>query len=287
MSDGVKKHWKIPNDPNVSPEDIKPGADLERANLSKAYLEGADLTKANLRGTDLTQADLAEADLPQANLTNAHLTDANLFYADLTGARLEFTDLTRTRLVGTDLSDADLRGITIDSVEMNVATEIGKQTLAERFATNSINWDAIARAHHDLKLAYNENSLINKARDQHFYERRARGCELKSKTELNPWVTADWLGSFFSRVFIGYGVRVRRLFAWMLGLFVVSTLVYNTYGVAGETLVDNLSYSVRTFTVAPPFAPEPILPHTVMMIETFFGTLSIVLLGYVLSNREF
>lgn len=273
---------EIPDDSDVSPEDIAPGADLTSANL-----RDADLSDANLYNADLTNANLFNSDLTNANLALADLSDANLKTTDLTNANLRDADLTNTNLDGTILTDADLREATIQPAKLTVATKIGKQTRAEKAKPGPRGWDAIARAHHDFKLACNENGLIKKTRGQHFYERRARGYELKLGTQLNPWVTADWLGSFLSRIFLGYGVRVRRLFAWMLTLFVASTLVFNSYDVAGKTLVDNLSYSVRGFTVAPPFAPEPLLPHGVMMIETFFGTLSIVLLGYVLSNREF
>lgn len=72
----------------------------------------------------------------------------------------------------------------------------------------------------------------------------------------------------------------------MLVLFLASTAVYVNASVRG-TLMENVSYSVLAFTVAPP-PPMPSKPVTqlVMMIETFFGTLSIVLLGYILGNRE-
>jgi hypothetical protein len=48
----------------------------------------------------------------------------------------------------------------------------------------------------------------------------------------------------------------------------------------------NISYSVLAFTVAPPGVPEGVGTQVVMMVETFFGTLYIMLLGYILGNRE-
>jgi hypothetical protein len=108
---------------------------------------------------------------------------------------------------------------------------------------------------------------------------------MKQTIDLNPCVTATWLGSSASWIFIGYGVRVRRLLAWVVGLFVFSTWVYISYGVGRETTLDSLSYNVRAFTVAPPqYDFNSVLPQAVMMIETFFGTLSIVFLGYVLGQ---
>lgn len=53
-----------------------------------------------------------------------------------------------------------------------------------------------------------------------------------------------------------------------------------------DTLIDNISYSVLAFTVAPPRVPSEAGAQLIMMIETFFGTLFIVLMGYILGNRE-
>jgi len=83
----------------------------------------------------------------------------------------------------------------------------------------------------------------------------------------------------------GYGVQVRSLVFWMLVLFLFSTAVYVGSGVR-DTLMGNISYSVLAFTVAPPGVPEGVGTQVVMMVETFFGTLSIMLLGYILGNRE-
>jgi hypothetical protein len=86
-------------------------------------------------------------------------------------------------------------------------------------------------------------------------------------------------------MFTGYGVQVRNLVIWMVLLFLFSTVVYVTAGVE-DTLANNISYSVLAFTVAPPSVPPGVGTQLVMMIETFFGTLSIVLLSYILGNRE-
>ena len=289
--------YKIPNDDDVSPADIQQGTNLINADFSDAKLLHADLSAATLTKVDFSDAslcnvdfsdtELTEADFSNADLRHADLSGANLFGADLSDASLVGADLTSANLYQADLSGTDRRETTVDSVEINMGTKLGRQTRGEQTATGSANWDQIARAYNNFKMVCHRNGLINKARTRHFLERRARGYELKQTTALNPWVTARWLGSVLSRIFIGYGVRVRRLFGWMAGLFVASTVIYYQYEVAGSTLIENVSYSIRAFTVAPPFAPDPLPAHGAMMIETFFGTLFIVLLGYVLSNREF
>lgn len=80
---------------------------------------------------------------------------------------------------------------------------------------------------------------------------------------------------------------VRPLLFWMILLFSISTAAYVGYGLK-ESLTANINYSVLAFAVAP---PDPAIPseyilRIIVMIETFFGTLSTVLLGYILGNRE-
>lgn len=113
-------------------------------------------------------------------------------------------------------------------------------------------------------------------------ERRARGLEMR---EDNGRLNTRYLGFLVSRYVTGYGVRVRTLGLWMLALFLISTAWYAFVGVE-DGLARNVSYSVLAFTVAPPRIPAGLFTQFVVMVETFFGTLSIVLLGYVLGNRE-
>jgi hypothetical protein len=68
---------------------VKARANLEGANLARAYL-----ARANLAGANLTDANLEGANLAGANLTGANLEGANLAGANLTGANLEGANLT-------------------------------------------------------------------------------------------------------------------------------------------------------------------------------------------------
>jgi uncharacterized protein YjbI with pentapeptide repeats len=108
--------YDIPNDPDVTPEDIHPGAKLLDADLTEADLRGADLSGANLGSADLSDATLAEAVLTDANLWRADLTGANLRGADLIGA-----DLRGAHLTDTNLSDADLTGAYITNTQLTDA----------------------------------------------------------------------------------------------------------------------------------------------------------------------
>jgi uncharacterized protein YjbI with pentapeptide repeats len=111
------------------------GADLRRANLSRANLNGAnlieaDLRRANLRRANLNGANLIEADLRRANLSRADLRGAdlrgvNLFEADLVEANLIGADLRGADLRGADLHGADLRGVNLFEADLVEANLIG------------------------------------------------------------------------------------------------------------------------------------------------------------------
>jgi hypothetical protein len=77
-------------------------ANLEEADLRKAYLEEADLKGAKLRGADLRGAKLRGADL-----RGAYLEEADLRGADLKGAYLEEANLKRARLSNTVLPSSN------------------------------------------------------------------------------------------------------------------------------------------------------------------------------------
>jgi uncharacterized protein YjbI with pentapeptide repeats len=106
-------------------------ADLDVANLSKAYLgevnlRGADLVKANLGGANLSGADLSEAnlsgaDLSEANLSGADLSGAELGGADLSGANLRGANLVKAYLGGANLRGANLREANLSGANLSGA----------------------------------------------------------------------------------------------------------------------------------------------------------------------
>lgn len=72
----------------------------------------------------------------------------------------------------------------------------------------------------------------------------------------------------------------------MAGLYLGSATVYYD---AGMEITNSLYYSIVTFTAAPPPPSPPpggLYSKVTAMVETFGGTLLIVVLGYVLGNRE-
>ena len=138
----------------------------------------------------------------------------------------------------------------------------------------------MARVYHDLKLAFDENGFVGRARRFHIQERRARRHETAIE---EGWFSRRHLTALVSGAFTGYGVGVRRLLGTMAVLFAVSTLTYFVTPIQNPLL-----YSVITFTTAPPGQTGvlPIWAQAVAGVETFVGTLLIVSLGFVLGNRE-
>lgn len=141
-------------------------------------------------------------------------------------------------------------------------------------------WDAVAQTYHELKTAYSTNGLVGRARKYHVRERRARAKEARATNTLQG--TLAWLGSYFPYALTGYGVQLRWPIGIMLMLYFGATMVYWQAGVE-----NSLYYSIVTFTTSPPNPPPAgLVTGTTAMIQTFGGTLLIVLLGYVLGNRE-
>lgn len=95
--------------------------DLERAQLTGAFLMMADLTGAwlafaNLTGADLTFVTLTDATFSFGNLADARLCHvdefdgAKFFKTNLTGADLSYADLAGADLAGADLTGASFEG---------------------------------------------------------------------------------------------------------------------------------------------------------------------------------
>ncbi|MFB6229133.1 MAG: pentapeptide repeat-containing protein, partial [Halobacteriales archaeon] len=264
------------------------GADLVGADLSEADFFGADLSKGDCRDADLSEARLRGADLSETNLSDADLSRADLTGADLFEARLRGTDLSRTDLRSANLSEASLAEVDLSGVTLNRATQVepepldtgkGSESGATESAEGAEKWDAVARLNHELKTAYSANGLVGQARDYRLKERKARRKEARSEGSVAGWTEA--VLSLLSFIFTGYGVRLWPVVTVMFTLSLGSAAWYWWVGVE-----NSLYYSIITFTTAPPPENPPAGTEFVSMVETFLGTLFIVLLGYVLANRE-
>ena len=273
------------------------GSTLLGANLSEAFLAVADLSDAYLTQTNFSGAHFLNANLSWSGFYRADLSDADLRDARLTNAYLRETDLSGANLGGTDLTGVDLRKATIADISINGKTTckylyegnderhptIRRNPLPEEPTFGPEAWDATARAYHDLKSVFSDHGLVGKARHMHVRERRARSLEAKA---AGGFFDSRYLGTFPSRYITGYGFRAGYLLIWMHLLFLIPTAIYIHAGVE-DTIIKNVSYSVLTFTVAPPEIPEEPWVQAIMMVQTFFGKISIILLGYILRRKLF
>jgi hypothetical protein len=283
------------------------GAILYSANLSKTDLFEADLSGADLSKTDLSEADLFGADLSGADLSNANLSEADPHGANLSGADLRGADLSKADLDGADLSGADLRsaklngtylaGVTLSGVSLSRATEINgyrDRIISQDTEGSSQNssiipkhtpklYDTIARVNHELRKAFSENGLTDRARTARIRERKARRREAFVEGGLKG--TTDWIWSCALHGTTRYGIQLNWIVAYILLLFTFSAAVYFTFH--DLSLMQSLYYSTVTLTTTWPGDTLPTgFVAFVAAFETFAGTAAIVFLGYVLGTRE-
>ena len=317
VDDGERCYWHKEEDEKCPEEDLELD-DGFPVDLTGAYLSEADLSEgvlgspllSNRTPADLTDADLSEADLTDAHLFDADLTDADLRGTNLTDANLRHADLTDAALFDADLTDADprhatfhrtdLREVEITNLTLNRETTItdlpepSEPSLVEQIVSKldvigvesdepesrPSDWDEVARFYHALKQEFDGNGLVTQARRFHRLERRARRHETRVEEGRFSWAHFKEYASGFVT---GYGVGVKRIAGIATLLFAVSTATY-----ALASVENPLTYSAITFATAPPYGVRnlPLYARLVAGVETIFGTLLLITLGFVLSNRE-
>lgn len=286
------------------------GANLFRADLSGANLSGADLSRADLFRADLSNAGLPHADLSGANLSGANLLDTDLSYTDLSAA-----DLTRANLSGADLRGANLFKIIVDSLQIETAKDVlvdsrtkisssiplrtgFRHRQSSSLISRSPGWDARARGYEQLRNVFKESGLDDHHRRLYSYQRRAR-----AKQAIRSMRLVQWGGNYLSRMLTGYGVYVTRVLFWTAVVILVPWYWYTLVnGWTSEPIEGGpLYYSIVTFVTSPPH-PIPEVEGTVsvllatlerqslnqaiVLFQTYAGTVLIILLGYVLGNRD-
>ncbi|MFC7769331.1 pentapeptide repeat-containing protein [Salinirubellus sp. GCM10025899] len=279
-------------------------ADLRDADLSRVDFRGADLSGADLRATDLSGKDLRDANFSRADLRDADLSKADLRGADLSGADLRATDLSgkdlrdanfsRTDLRDADLSRVDLRDANLSKADLRGADlsvlTLNQNTQISGFcnrAEEPDEWDQLARGYHDLKSECSSNGLDEKARMVHSLERWARTREALARRDITTT-----LSGALSRFLTGYGTRVSYVLSWTIAVILFTTLWYEWTAPAAVWRGGPLYYSITTFVTSPPHPPDTdtgligIVTEFIVLFETYFGTILIILLGYVLGNRD-
>jgi uncharacterized protein YjbI with pentapeptide repeats len=100
------------------------GLDLQRKDLTTAYLN-----KKNLNGANLERAELANASLQGSNLIGANLQDATL-----DGALLDGADLRYSEFAGASLVRAKLNGANLDGADLSPRVDLSRANLSNAYA---------------------------------------------------------------------------------------------------------------------------------------------------------
>jgi len=259
------------------------GLDLRNVNLSKANLSNADLSGINFSGANLSGADLSNADLSGADLSNA----------DLSGADLSNADLLVSSLRGASLSKCNVNEINVgQSIELDAGTRVspsGLNPFMGGFYNKSDDWDKLARGYEKLRAIFREAGLEEQHRKLFQYQRRARE---KQAHKQGYWLRS--IGYRLSRYLTGYGVRVVNVVFWTVTVIMLPAFWYwfVTWWTAESFHGGPLYYSIVTFVTSPPALPPELtkimhlVTQVIVLMQTYFGTALIILLGYVLSNRD-
>lgn len=298
--------------------------DFSSANLSGADIwEIQYIHDVDFRNADMTNADLGYLWLNSSNFEGADLSGANFESASLRGTNFKGANMSKTNLRSSYLQKANFEDIKIDdpsNVHVNSKTDITYSVRSVLnifkdfklqhlywsgfrhspiFSRYTWRWDRRARGYERLRQVFRIKSLEKQQRTLHSYQRRAR-----AKEALRDYRIVGWFGNYLSRFLTGHGVNVFRVLLWSLLILIIPGYWYSLIDtVANESLVGGpFYYSVVTFVTAPPTPlPENIpgsvelvghsisrdaISRWVVLLQTYIGTVLIVLLGYVLGNRD-
>jgi uncharacterized protein YjbI with pentapeptide repeats len=121
------------------------GADLSRADLTKAAFKDAHLDRANFQ----------KASAHELLLVAAHLRKADFSYASLEGANLAEADLTGSKLDGADFTGANLRGAKIDAGARRGIKGVSIDSTATMAAGPAlIELDSVLKKAKQVKIAF-------------------------------------------------------------------------------------------------------------------------------------
>lgn len=280
------------------------GANLSNTTFRDANLENVDFRDVRALNIDLSQNDLTTVDLSHGNFTlgefeysdlnGKSIFGINLYNANLENARMgncEFVDpsLVDSNLSGADLRQttfykADIRGINIEDAQLSGSTEFKRFSWEPKGARS---WDTLAKSYERVRQEFKKNALNTSQKSLYFLQRRARTVE--SFSERRPF---SFIIGGASELLTGYGVRVRYPLVWTILLMALSTLWYS-YVPDSTWAGGPLHYSIATFVTSAPHPPDSLqsellnnVTQLVVLTETYFGTVLIILLGYVLGNRD-
>jgi uncharacterized protein YjbI with pentapeptide repeats len=99
-----------------------PLADVQGANLTKAYFEQSDMSRCNFSEANLDQASFIRCDLKDANLNRSRARQADFSHSDLSGADMMSVNLMQGSLRKAQLRETDLSRANLFAVDFYKST---------------------------------------------------------------------------------------------------------------------------------------------------------------------
>jgi uncharacterized protein YjbI with pentapeptide repeats len=267
---------------------------LSQSNFTDAIINDTEFNNTDLCQTEFSESILTEASFIHSGLDGANFSDANLENSQFVDAGLRDVNLERSCLIGTLFKDVDMRGIKLaradirnfdfSNINLNQDSRVGNVCKKPRCPTG---YDNLAQAYHIMKTEFSGQGIEARARQARFNERAARTDEAFLRNQYGLYIR-----DLLSRYLTGYGLRTSYVISWSLALISLSALWFLIPISSSEWKGGWLYYSVVTFVTSPPEPPNisegffGIVTTIVVLVEAYFGTVLIILLGYVLSNRD-
>ncbi|WP_158298382.1 pentapeptide repeat-containing protein [Halorubrum sp. SD626R] len=280
------------------------GADLSAANFQDTRFENVDFRDVHAFNVDLSHVDLTDVNLNYADFTLGQFEESsleemtiygvNMYSSNLKKARLGTSNLIDPSLVDANLYKADIRqttflkpdirGMKIESARLSGSTKF-KRFSWEPESTRG--WDTLAKSYEKIREEFKENALNTSQKSLYYLQRRARTVEALSEGRRISFIIGG-----ASELVTGYGVRAKHPLVWTILLMSLSALWYS-YVPITTWEGGPIHYSIATFVTSAPHPPNSlqsdfldIITQLVVLVETYLGTVLIILLGYVLGNRD-
>ncbi|MGX9854572.1 pentapeptide repeat-containing protein [Limimaricola variabilis] len=152
--------------PLAKPEWLKE-IDLQRANLSNAYL-----AHINIEEGDFFQADINSASFKEAKLSKCKFREAKIRGSSFRGADLRGSVFDGAHLEDIDFKGADLRGVSFNGAEIRNVDTTG--AILDNYTSGAINLDLLnaparsRKTDQNLKIFLSRPSRMNERQDGYF-----------------------------------------------------------------------------------------------------------------------
>lgn len=259
-------------------------SDFERAVISDSKIEHSKFSNISFSESKITNSDWKGLALTDIRFNSVDLSGSDFRDSNFHNCILKNSDISGANFCGAKFTRPDVSGIKINKT---LKLDAGTQFVGFCKSPTDLNqWDQLALGYETLRREFRQKALDDQQRKLYIFQQRARTEEKRVRKQ---WL--GYLGSNISRFLTGYGVRVIYVAFWSILLLFIPTIVYEAVGI-GDSRGGSLYYTLSTFVTSPPYPQTEttgvshIMVQSIIYFQTFFGTVLIVLFGYVLGNRD-